>query len=309
VRYSALLLLLFCSAPAAGQGPWTVRNALEARRTGAFADSRLDESSGVAVSRRNPGLLWSHNDGPRPVLYATDTVGAALGAVAIRAEVADWEDVAPGPCGRETCLYLADTGDNRERRSSVKLLRVREPTLAQARHGASVPAEGVRVRYPDGAHDVEAMWVDPNGDTQLVTKGRSGEARQYRVPAGAWRVGRAVAERLGALPIDVSRRLDGYITGAGISPDAGLVALRTYRFIYFFERGARGELKLPANPVACSLGGIDTQGEGVAWLDSERLVLTSERAVRPSGTVSVVRCPLPRPIDSARTGAHNPTVQ
>lgn len=74
MRYSVLLLLLFCSAPAAGQGPWSFRNALEARRTGTFADRRLDESSGVAVSRRNPGVLWTHNDGPRPVLYATDTL-------------------------------------------------------------------------------------------------------------------------------------------------------------------------------------------------------------------------------------------
>jgi hypothetical protein len=289
-----LLLLLFCSAPAAGQRPWNVRNALEARRTGSFADRRLDESSGVAVSRRNPGVLWSHNDGPRPVLYATDTLGAALGAVRIRGVVDDWEDVAPGPCGKETCLYLADTGDNRERRGWVKLLRIREPTLAEARRGSSVAAEGVRFRYPDGAHDVEAMWVDPNGDAQLVTKGRSGEARQFRVPAAAWRTGKAVAERLGALPIAVSRRLDGYITGAGLSPDGRLVALRTYRFVYFFQRGARGGLQVPADAVVCALGGVDVQGEGVAWLDAERLVLTSERAVRPSGTVSIVRCPLPR---------------
>jgi hypothetical protein len=289
-----LLLLLFCSAPAAGQRPWNVRDALEARRTGSFADRRLDESSGVAVSRRNPGVLWSHNDGPRPVLYATDTLGAALGAVRIRGVVDDWEDLAPGPCGKETCLYLADTGDNRERRGWVKLLRIREPTLAEARRGNSVAAEGVRFRYPDGAHDVEAMWVDPNGDAQLVTKGRSGEARQFRVPAAAWRTGKAVAERLGALPIDVSRRLDGYITGAGLSPDGRLVALRTYRFVYFFQRGARGELQVPADAVVCALGGVDVQGEGVAWLDAERLVLTSERAVRPSGTVSIVRCPLPR---------------
>jgi hypothetical protein len=289
-----LLLLLFCSAPAAGQRPWNVRNALEARRTGSFADRRLDESSGVAVSRRNPGVLWSHNDGPRPALYATDTLGAALGAVRIRGVVDDWEDVALGPCGKETCLYLADTGDNRERRGWVKLLRIREPTLAEARRGSSVAAEGVRFRYPDGAHDVEAMWVDPNGDAQLVTKGRSGEARQFRVPAAAWRTGKAVAERLGALPIDVSRRLDGYITGAGLSPDGRLVALRTYRFVYFFQRGARGELQVPADAVVCALGGVDVQGEGVAWLDAERLVLTSERAVRPSGTVSIIRCPLPR---------------
>ena len=218
MRYSALLLLLFCSAPAAGQRTWTLRDALDGRRTGTFADRRLDEASGVAVSRRRPGLLWTHNDGPRPLLYATDSSGAALGAIQIRVEMDDWEDIAPGPCGRESCLYIADTGDNRERRRSVRLFRIREPMEAEARRGGRAAAEVVRVQYPDGPHDVEAMWVDPNGDTQLVTKGRSGAARQYRVRAAAWRSGRATAELLGTLPIDVSRRLDGFVTGAGHSP-------------------------------------------------------------------------------------------
>jgi hypothetical protein len=304
VRYSALLLLLFCSAPAAGQGPWTFRDALEGRRTGAFADRRLDEASGVAVSRRHPGLLWTHNDGPRPLLYATDSSGAALGTIQIRAELDDWEDIALGPCGRESCLYLADTGDNRERRSSVRLFRIREPSPADVRRGGSAAVEVVRVRYPDGPHDVEAMWVDPNGDAQLVTKGRGGEARQYRVPAAAWRTGRAVAQLVGTLPIDVSRRLDGFVTGAGISPDGRLVALRTYQLIYLFERDDRGVLSVPAEAIACRIAGIDIQGEGVAWLDAERLVLTSERAVRPSGTVAIVRCPLPRA--GAATAARNP---
>ena len=137
------------------------------------------------------------------------------------------------------------------------------------------------MRYPDGPHDVEAMWVDPNGDVQLVSKGRRGEIRQFRVPAGAWRAGtRRSPSRWHSLPIEASRRLDRFVTGAAISPDARLVALRTYGEIYFFERGRNGALTLPPSPVACRLDGIDIQGEGVGWLDAERLVLTSERAIR-----------------------------
>ena len=293
MRYTALLLLLFCSAPAAGQGPWAFRALIEGHRTGTFADRRLDEASGVAVSRRHRGLLWTHNDGPRPFLFATDTTGAALGTVRIRADIDDWEDIALGPCGRESCLYLADTGDNRERRGSVRIYRLPEPAPAVARRGGSEAAEVVHVRYPDGPHDVEAMWVDPEGDVQLVTKGRRGDVRQFRVGSAAWRTGRAVAQPLAILPIDLSRRLDRVVTGAGMSPDGRLVALRTYREVYFFERGPGGALRVPADAIACNLGGTDIQGEGVAWLDRERLVLTSERAVRPSGTVAVVRCPLP----------------
>jgi hypothetical protein len=304
VRYALLFLLLFCSAPAAGQGPWAFQAALDARRTGVFADSRLHESSGVAPSRRHPGTLWTHNDGTEPLIFATDTTGAALGTVRLRAEVDDWEDVALGPCGRDTCLYLADTGDNRERRHTVRIHRLPEPDPAAARAGATARPQVLQLRYPDGPHDVEAMWVDPNGDVQLVTKGRRGEIRQFRVPAGAWRIGRAVAQPMAILPIEVSQRLDRFVTGAGISPDGRLVAIRTYGEIYFFERGRDGALTLPAVPLACNLGGIDIQGEGVGWIDAERLVLTSERALRPSGTVSVARCRLP-PSPSSAAAARN----
>ncbi len=306
MRYAALLVLLFCSPPAAGQGPWAFRPALEARRTGAFADDRLDESSGVAASRNHAGILWTHNDGKQPLVFATDTLGAALGAIRLLAEVADWEDIALGPCGRATCLYLADAGDNRESRPAVRIHRLPEPDPAAARAGATARAEVLRVRYPDGPHDVEAMWVDPNGDVQLVTKGRRGAIRQFRVPAVAWRQGQAIAQPLAAIPVEASRHLDRYVTGAAISPDARLVALRTYDEIYFFERRQDGALAVPAAPLACTLGGIDIQGEGVSWLDAERLVLTSERAIRPSGTVSVVRCALPpRVTPSTAAAARN----
>lgn len=293
MRAATLLLLSVCSAPAAGQGPWTFRSPLEARQTGQFEDRRLDESSGVAVSRKYPGLLWTHNDGSRSFLFATDSSGADRGTLAVNVDAEDWEDIALGPCGTETCLYIADTGDNRESRRSVRVHRLREPTPAQAQAGRTLPAEVLDIRYPDGPQDVESMWVDPNGDVQLVTKGRGSEIRQFRVAADAWRRRQAMAQPLAAIPIEASRRFDRFVTGAAISPDGSLVALRTYGEIYFFFRGPDGRLELPPSPIACDISGVDIQGEGVGWLDNQRLVLTSERAIRPSGTVSVVRCPLP----------------
>lgn len=303
MRYAALLLLSFCSASAAGQGPWSLRPAIEARQTGRLENPDLDESSGVAVSRRHPGVLWTHNDGGKPFLYATDTLGSDLGSVALDVEVDDWEDIALGPCGSATCLYLADTGDNRERRGSVRVHRLREPTLSQLRAGRTLRAEALQVRYPDGPHDVEAMWVDPNGDVQLVTKGRRSEIRQFRVPAASWRRRQAVAEPLTTIPIEASRRLDRFVTGAALAPDGRLVALRTYGEIYFFARGPNGALRLPDQPIACDVSGVDIQGEGVGWLNGVTLVLTSERAIRLRGTVAVVRCPLPTSRTSVRTAA------
>src|SRR5881409_2635287 len=88
-----------------------------------FQSPRLIESSGVAVSHAHPGVLWSHNDsGDGPYLYATDTTGADRGRVLVSgAENEDWEAMALGPCPMRpgTCVYLADTGDNLERRTVV----------------------------------------------------------------------------------------------------------------------------------------------------------------------------------------------
>lgn len=295
------LLVILAVPPAAAQIGWKIERPLAGRITGSFADKRLAESSGVAPSRRSPGTLWTQNDsGNAPAVYATDTTGASLGTFRIAgARNRDWEDIGLGPCGAGTCLYLADTGDNRERQPFVTLYRLPEPDLP-AKHLRRVidigPAEAVNFRYPDGPHDVEAMWVAPNADVHLVTKGRSGPVRHYRVPAGAWGSGRvARAELIERVPIKVASREDR-VTGAGLSPDGRTVAIRTYSAVYFFLTGRDGRLEVPNEPLACDVRGLGVQGEGVGWLDRRRLVLTSEQSLRPAGTVAVVECALPLPV-------------
>jgi hypothetical protein len=298
---ASLLLVVLAGRLAAAQVTWKFERPTTGRITGSFADGRLGESSGVAASRRMPGTLWTENDsGNAPLVYATDTTGASLGTFRIAgARDRDWEDIALGPCGTATCLYLADTGDNRERQPFAWLYRVPEPILP-AKHPRRIvdtrAAEAVRFRYPDGPHDVEAMWVAPNGDAHLVTKGRSGPIRHYRVPAAAWKSGGPVtAELIERLPIGIASREDR-VTGAGLSPDGRTVAIRTYSSVYFFFAAASGRLEVPSAPLACDLRGLGIQGEGVSWLDQHRLVLTSERSFRPAGTVAVAECPLPVPV-------------
>src|ERR671919_653887 len=66
----------------------------------------LSEASGVAASRRTPGVFWAHNDSGDPVLFALDRHGAVKGRVrATGASVDDWEDMAVGPCPPGSCVY------------------------------------------------------------------------------------------------------------------------------------------------------------------------------------------------------------
>jgi hypothetical protein len=277
------------------QSPWTEVVA-EAHRSGGFRNRALQESSGVAVSRRTSGLLWTFNDsGNPPWLFATDTTGIDRGVFEVTgASNTDWEAMALAPCAPATCIYLADTGDNLERRPSVRLYRLPEPMpapVAGPEPQATDRVQALDVRFPDGPRDVEAMFVDPGGDAYLISKGFLSPVRLYRVPAEAWPRGRVVAEALGPLPIDSGAGLSRLVTDAALAPDGRDVAIRTYGDIYFF-RLSDGPRRLEPGPGgrACSVRGLESQGEGVAWLDDSTLVLTSERGQGSEGTVSVARC-------------------
>ena len=113
--------------------------------------TELVESSGLAISRAHPGVIWSHNDsGDGPVVYQMDTTAVVTATYTVTPATAyDWESMDLGVCpeiaGGETpsdsspewCLYLADVGDNDRRRDTeqgvYQLDRV-------------IPVEGVRGR-------------------------------------------------------------------------------------------------------------------------------------------------------------------
>lgn len=269
------------------------------RQTGEFQSPRVSESSGVAVSRAHHGVLWTHNDsGDGPYVYATDSAGADRGALRVPgADAVDWEDMTLGPCPTRPgdCLYFADTGDNGERRESVTVYAVPEPeppvSAADTQRTTAAPAT-LRLRYPDGPHDVEAVFVSFR-DTALyfVSKGRSGAIRLYRASRSGWNSGTAaVAELMQQLPITPDQNQGRWVTSAAMRPDGLLVAVRTYTEIYFFTPTASGRL-ISANRPVCGLGRVEVQGEALDFLSDTDLVLTSERARTPRGTIHIVRCP------------------
>ena len=272
-----------------------------------FQSPRLVESSGVAVSHAHPGVLWTHNDsGDGPYLYATDLRGGNRGWLLVPgAQAVDWEDIALGPCPTATgsagaCVYIADTGDNNEDRRSVTVYAVPEPAPpegpADTLRTTSAPAV-LRLRYPDGSHDVEAIYVAPR-DTALflVSKGRSGPIRLYRVARSSWHAGgnRAevtVATRVQTLDISPNPEAGRLVTAAAIRPDGRLVAIRTYTEIYLFLPGVGGRL-LRASERPCNIAGFDVGGEAIDFLDDSTFVLTSEATGRHAGTIQAVKCAL-----------------
>ena len=273
----------------------------------------LTETSGLAVSRRDPGVLWAVNDGGHvPALHALTRDGRPLGVWPLTVRDRDWEDLAAFRLDGEPFLLIADTGDNARRRDGVVLHLVPEPVPRGpgAAPGATLaPERSVRFRYEDGAHDVEAVAVDETtGTIWLLTKepARDGhgiaggvytlsladfpDADDADDADDAARVARRAAT-LAPVPRDLVSGLAAALTGIDleqptafdIAADGTSACLLTYRRVRCFER-ADGEdwsetLVRPGRAFAPH--GL-AQAEALALSeDGETLFFTSEGPLPP----------------------------
>jgi hypothetical protein len=263
-------------------------------RLGVLAYTGIDESSGIAASRNAPGVYWTHNDsGDGPFIFAFDEHGAHKGVWRVTGATArDWEDIAagPGPELGTNYLYIGDIGDNTETRSEEIVYRIPEPVITPGDASSTkknpvstTGLETIRLRYPDGKHDSEALLVHPvTGNIYLVTKTPFGNPVIYEaqtpLDTGATNTMVRVAE------IQTPSIFGGLITGGDISPDGLRVALCDY--------GQGYELVLPDSGTPFNqiwkqtLNTIDLgkrkQGEAIAYrLDGKALLMTSEGLPTP----------------------------
>jgi hypothetical protein len=264
----------------------------------------LREASGLAVSRRQPGVLWANNDsGDAPMIYAIDVMGRILAKVAVVDAVAiDWEDIAAGPCPEDgatiQCLYIADTGDNNRNRDAVTIFIVDEPSISGAdpSRPIAVKARSFRFRYPAEPEDAEAIAVLPNGDVTVVTKGRTPTIGFFGF-AKADIVRALVSKEIltatveGNSGISPDQGLGRWVTAAAMSPDGKTLAVRTYSEIFFFALDATPQgdrwrdLHKP-----CFLGEVEPQGEAMDYLDDTTLILGSETSQGRQGVLHRVQC-------------------
>ena len=252
----------------------------------------IRETSGLARSRRDPGVFWTHNDsGNDPDLFALDSRGGIVARMRVPGITpGDWEDIEAGPCESGTCLYLGDTGDNFRTRNFVTIYRIPEPTPGGP---PAEPAVALRARFPDGAEDAESLFVLPSGEIYLVTKGRHGPVALFRYPAPQRPEQTVTLERIRQLGPRPSQERDR-VTAATATPDGRWVGIRTYRSLHLYRAS---DLVGPgvAEPITVDLRPLgELQGEGLAIADDGTVWLSSEaeqRQDRPSW--SEMSCALP----------------
>ncbi len=256
---------------------------------GTVSFGALTEASGIAASARNPGVLWTHNDGSVGRIWALSTNGARLATYDVN-NVDDLEDIAvgPGPAAGVSYLYIGDIGGNvgtNVLRPTVKIIRIPEPAVDLA--WASNPRypnfngrDNFTLVYPDGSYDAEALLVDPlTSDVWVVTK-EIGVARFYRANLNAVPDGSTVL-------MEFVRSVAFHQASAGdISADGTQIVLRR-------ENVAVLWLRCDGEPLSNALGrasqsipviGIPTEpnGEGLGFMrDGTGYVTISEGSNAP----------------------------
>lgn len=180
----------------------------------AISPSQVSPTSGAAV-------MFAINDsggGPRLGLFDSAS-GAKLLTLQIPIPNTDWESMSIGSCGvtdmNKTCLYIADTGDNRarlsggyssRRESRYNIVRIEEPLLKDFVDNERIPdsyVSNLRFRYqsessPTNNADCEATFLDNAGwgkdgaigDLYLITKWDESDARTktrlFKFPTNVW---------------------------------------------------------------------------------------------------------------------------
>lgn len=265
---------------------------------GRVADPRLDEISGVVEGRRNPAVLFVHNDsGDSPRFFAIDRRGRLLAELSLPSVplLIDAEDIAigPGP-GGGSFVYLGDTGNNFAsfgqgipRRKAV-VYRVPEPDIRPTASGAKLPLKDVFpivFTFPQGARDVEAFFVDPqSGDLYLLSKQSDQRSQLLRASAAMLAAGGGELELRdefgfgrGAVPGSTMP------TAASISHDGARILVRTYESVLLFRRvaGEPLELTFRRSPEQLPVP-EERQGEAISFIDEDSAFLTISEGIRPA---------------------------
>ena len=206
--------------------------------TAPVTPGQIDEASGIADSRTQPGNLWIEQDSDSPAeLALLGYDGKVKGKISIPNTVnRDWEEltIGPGPQDGTNYIYIGDIGDNNAQNSMCQIYRLPEPASLQT---PVTQVERINFRYPDGARDAEAMFVDPQTKDIYIISKREEKVHLYRLayPQNINEV--TVAESFGELP-SFGGGLANYVTAAAVSPDGSEILVRTYARLYYWKRSA-----------------------------------------------------------------------
>jgi hypothetical protein len=262
----------------------TLCTRLRARVTGRVTTAAATELSGLALSHSQARVLWTLNDsGDHARVFAITPNGRLLADVTVTgAENVDWEDIAIGPAsGAGDALYIGDIGDNSATRSAVVVYRAPEPRVGGGAPSATAPAQRLTLRYPDSAHDAEALLVDPSsGALVIVTKDFGGIARLY-VADHPSTDATTTMRRAGRVSLGTGEA----VTAGDVSANGRTIVLRTYDRAFAWSRRQGESLASAMRGRPCIARAdllVEGQGEALALTRRGRAFYTVPEGGRPA---------------------------
>lgn len=256
------------------------------------------EVSGLAASRVNPGVLYTHGEEFANFVAMNESNATVVGNYLAGVVPWDWEDIATGPCPAGHCIFMSDTGRYSGHPpptpTTFAVYRMKEPDLSAGETSGTIAGDRFPFSYPDGAKDAEALMVHPTtGVIYVVTKnGSTGISKVYKFPTplpapNTMSTLVHVADLQLPLGPDANFRS---VTAGAIHPCSNRFLLRTYRAVYEYRAtGATFESAFLASPIALT-DPVEGQGESIEYeADGSGYFTMSERAASPYTLKRVAR--------------------
>jgi len=240
--------------------------------------NKLNENSGMV--HIGDSTVWLINDsGGADKIYQANFKGELLKEFRVdNAKNKDWEDLAKD---EEDNVYIADTGNNSNRRKNLVIYKIPNP---ETEKGEKIEAEKIELSYPEQKkfppkkknlkYDAEALFYR-EGWLYLVTKNRAspfdGESLIYKVPAEK---GKHKAELVGRFT-PCKEYASCRITAADISPDGEKIVLLSYGKLWVFSEFSEDDFT--TGTIRFIDLGATTQLESVSFMDNQTLLLSDEQ--------------------------------
>ncbi len=250
---------------------------------GIVTNSSLKEVSGIAASRRNPGVYWVNQDsGDQNRIYAINSNGQHLATVYINNFAArDWEDICigPGPSNGTWYIYVANIGDNYAQYPTKYVARFAEPLISSSQPAVTSTVNNADIlafQYPDGMRDAETLMVDPlNKDLYVVSK-REANVMLYRLPYP-----QSTASTTTAAYVTTLTNLS-WTTAGDISPDGSEILVKNGTYIYHWCRTGTQTVGQAMTAAPITVPYIpELQGEAVCWAANGAGYFTISEGVLP----------------------------
>ncbi|MBA3599954.1 MAG: hypothetical protein H0X49_16375 [Acidobacteria bacterium] len=260
---------------------------------GMIKTDEITESSGIAASKCQENVFWTHNDsGDGAFIFAINGRGEKLGTFKVKAaKNVDWEDIAAFKDANGECfLYIGDIGNNVRVRGEFVIYLVKEPRVSESdktsnkkNPSKTETAQAVKFDYPEIKPDAETLFVHPQtADIYILTKRLSGAAGVYKLSKdyNLNRINRL--EKVADFTVPAVP--NGFLTGGDISADGKRIVVCDYFSAYEIvlpEKSKNFDDIWKQKPEIIQLG-ERAQGEAVCYAaGGESIFATSEKENSP----------------------------